>query len=231
MQSLRRRYMAAQGRKLLLSKPPTNGLIAWYPFTGDATDNVGSQDLATNGSVVQLTTGRKGVADTAYEFNGGQLKRDTLDKPGLGLGVSVWVNMASQGGAFGNMIIQNRTGGLFNWQLSYSTGLGAIALTCRGATANMVTTCPKEYVPINTWTHIVCTTTGLSGGDVRVYADGVLRGSGTLTENINNVVESRLFIVGGAWDLGLVDYFGKIDDVRIYNRLLSTTDVARLYNE
>lgn len=47
----------------------SSGLVAWYPFTGNAID---SSSYTNNGTVVgaALTTDRFGVANSAYSFNG-----------------------------------------------------------------------------------------------------------------------------------------------------------------
>jgi hypothetical protein len=48
---------------------PTSGLIAWYPFSGNATDGGPNANNGTvNGAV--LTTDRKGNENTAYYFSG-----------------------------------------------------------------------------------------------------------------------------------------------------------------
>ena len=48
---------------------PTNGLIGWYPFTGNANDSSGNGNHATvNGAV--LSSDRFGNANAAYSFNG-----------------------------------------------------------------------------------------------------------------------------------------------------------------
>ena len=48
---------------------PTNGLIAWYPFNGNANDESGNGNNGTvNGAT--LTIDRNGNSDNAYSFNG-----------------------------------------------------------------------------------------------------------------------------------------------------------------
>ena len=49
---------------------PTNGLVAWWPFTGNANDLSGN---GNNGTVnnATLTTDRYGNSNCAYSFNGG----------------------------------------------------------------------------------------------------------------------------------------------------------------
>ena len=48
---------------------PTNGLVGWWPFNGNANDESGN---ANNGSVIgaNLTSDRFGIANSAYTFNG-----------------------------------------------------------------------------------------------------------------------------------------------------------------
>lgn len=48
---------------------PTNGLIAWYPFSGNAKDSSGNGNNATPNNTI-LTTDRFGRANKAYSFNG-----------------------------------------------------------------------------------------------------------------------------------------------------------------
>ena len=48
---------------------PTQGLVAWYPFNGNANDSSGN---VNNGVIygVTLTTDRFGYSNSAYLFNG-----------------------------------------------------------------------------------------------------------------------------------------------------------------
>src|SRR5256886_9986174 len=64
----------------LLGSTLDNGLIAWYPFTGNAND---ASTNGNNGTVMgaQLTTDRNGVPNQAYLFNG------TTDYINVGQGV------------------------------------------------------------------------------------------------------------------------------------------------
>ncbi len=47
---------------------PTNGLVGWWPFTGNANDESGNGNNGTvNGTT--LTTDRNGNSSNAYNFN------------------------------------------------------------------------------------------------------------------------------------------------------------------
>ena len=50
---------------------PTNGLVGWWPFNGNANDESGNGNHGTvNGAT--LTAGRNGNANSAYDFDGNE---------------------------------------------------------------------------------------------------------------------------------------------------------------
>jgi hypothetical protein len=68
-------FLAALGMTATLSAQnlpsyiPSNGLIGWYPFTGNANDSSGNGNhAAVNGAV--LASDRFGNPNAAYSFNG-----------------------------------------------------------------------------------------------------------------------------------------------------------------
>lgn len=77
----------------------------------------------------------------------------------------------------------------------------------------------------NKWTHIVVTY-NTTGNAKKIYQDGVLRGSNTGGGSLNAVAVNSI----GRWRATLGDGFtGYIDEVRVYNRVLSQNDVNELY--
>lgn len=74
---------------------PSNGLVAWYPFNGNANDESGNNH---NGTVfgATLATDRFGSANSAYHFNGDTSSifiADTLFNIGWnGFTISLWFN-------------------------------------------------------------------------------------------------------------------------------------------
>ena len=54
---------------LVFAQVPTNGLVAYYPFNGNANDATGNGNNGTvNGAT--LTSDRFGNSNSAYDFNG-----------------------------------------------------------------------------------------------------------------------------------------------------------------
>jgi len=81
-------------------------------------------------------------------------------------------------------------------------------------------------ISLNTWYHLIAL---YSSGQLRLYVDTVLYGS--LSETLSKNTTSPLRIGAGATE-GSPRYFfkGIIDEVRIYNRALSETEISDLYN-
>ena len=76
----------------------TNGLIAYYPFNGNANDESGN---GNNGTVTAATLAldRFGIANAAYAFDGASSMITAPDSPSLripgDITVACWVNLAS----------------------------------------------------------------------------------------------------------------------------------------
>jgi hypothetical protein len=76
---------------------------------------------------------------------------------------------------------------------------------------------------INTWYHISAT---ISGTSIKLYKNGILVNTGTFT-GTRQVVLNKLTI--GAASTTSRFFNGTIDEVRIYNRALSSDEISRLY--
>jgi len=77
----------------------------------------------------------------------------------------------------------------------------------------------------NRWYHIVMT---YDGSFLRSYVDGVNDGTLSYTGNIRI---SGFPLLIGRYGNPHSTFRGMIDDVRIYNRALSTTEIQQLYHE
>jgi hypothetical protein len=84
----------------------------------------------------------------------------------------------------------------------------------------------NNSVVTNTWTHVAATRT--SGGIVNLYVNGVL--SGTANQDAGANQSSAFTIRIGNNPAVSGSFPGVMDDVRIYNRELSATEIKNLYN-
>ncbi len=208
---------------------PTNGLISYWPFDGNADDSVGSN----NGVItdVTLVPGIKNEADTAYDFDSFTGDYITFANPNIttAYSSSVWIKPRSYPTAGQWTIYRDKL--LANLSL---TGGGSGSLTCNynsgDSWVNSTVQCIKsEIVPLDQWTHIVCT----QGTDLTLYVNGV---SCNTANNVSEHVRNGGTLTVGAW-LGTRDYpaeykgfDGVMDELRFYDRALTPREVTNIYN-
>ena len=92
---------------------PTNGLVGWWPFNGNANDeSVNTNDGTVNGAT--LTTDRNGIANSAYSFDGisNNIATTSLSSLSNSISVSYWINIPSNGG--GMTIVQGNPAAPYN---------------------------------------------------------------------------------------------------------------------
>ena len=209
---------------------PTNGLVAYYPFNGNANDASGNGHNGTvNGA--QLTTDRNGTPNSAYEFGGSGQNinvphHEELNPTGTGYSVSVWVNIYP-GFSVGDIMRKlndsfTETFGIRyhdpnsypNYGLTFTTQRNLVDYT-----ANIFPT-----PPLNQWEHIVGINDGLK---LRIFRNGVL-----VSTSPSFAVPNQPYNNTAPLQFGSTNYSfrGKIDDIAIYNRVLSTSEVRYLYD-
>jgi hypothetical protein len=212
----------------------TNGLIAYYPFNGNALDASGNgNDGTVQGAV--LTKDRMGSPSTAYSFDGTSSRivvPETLFGPTEpAWTISVWIT--TDGGPY--------TGGP-NWQTIFSKGTQngemSLQVSAEGQIffsphlANYTNGIgPMTPVQSNNVIHIV----GVyeKGQAASLYTNGVLAGSVAIPDDSLFVwTDYPLFSAIGAYNFTPSPYAGfrgAIDDVRVYRRALSPSEVQQLY--
>jgi Concanavalin A-like lectin/glucanases superfamily len=213
-----------------------NGLVACYPFDGNANDASGKGNNGTvNGAT--LTTDRFGKQNSAYQFDGNSYievkDSNSLDLT-TGFTMSAWVN--SQGQIIDNLCPICTGGGIIlNKEAAYEMALTAKTSTIRYAlflNGSIQWTDTGVSVALNQWTLIAVS---YDGNTIKVYKSGILvhqrveKGS-IPTTNHSAGIGSRQMGQSG-YPYWVSKFNGQIDDVRIYNRALTDAEVKQLYNE
>lgn len=201
----------------------TPGLAAAYNFDEGSGGTV--NDLSGNGNtgtISNATWSTAGKHARALNFNGTNALVTVPDSASLhlatGMTLEAWVNPSSMGGVWRTVVFKERPGGMLyalyanNGAANQPVGqlwLGNTEQTAAGAGS----------LPINSWTHLAAT---FDGASLRLYVNGTLvttfAASGSLASTTNPLR------IGGNSIWG--EYFrGLIDDVRIYNRALSATEI------
>jgi hypothetical protein len=96
---------------------------------------------------------------------------------------------------------------------------------------NNISVTGTQIPSLNAWHHIVFVFDGVSSWSY--YLDGALSKSGSFPTAINTL--SRELVIGAripvnsTTDTAYADFDGFLDEVRIYNRALTATEVTALY--
>jgi len=215
-----------------LSSIPTEGLIGYYPFNGNANDESGNNYHGTvNGAT--LTTDRFGNEGNAYEFNGvddfinvGDHFNFDFDSS---FSISAWVKTDKSTG------LQNIFGKVdYSWESTEFYCLSVHGSYARGVVRDTVghdinAVGSTTYVSDNVWYHIAMTYDGKTDSTLNVYVDGIFEVSGTKSGNPITMVTSDPALIG-AYRFGrFLNFFdGSIDELRIYNQALSEDDIKDL---
>ncbi len=207
---------------------PTNvtsldqGLVANYPFDDNANDASGNHnDGVVYGAT--LTTNIFGAANTAYAFNGDQEYILAADSPSLEitnrLTVCTWINFGAGGTDNPRIISKTLVNGfeLFTWGASNQRQIGFLTY----ADATILTS--VQYINAGDWAYITAT---FDGTNKNLYVNGILDASVAASCVFTN---SGQLTIGQNANNGQDNYVGLIDNVRIYNRALSPSEVSRLY--
>lgn len=198
-----------------------DGLVGWWRFNGDASDTSGSgNNMTTNGQT--LVTGQNAQASSAYNFSGTSFMSTSSVQLPTGASprtVLAWVNPAaypSTGWAMIHSYGTSVTAGASALSIS-STG----AVTFNGQSNDFVS---SATIPLNTW-HLIGYT--LNAAQVSVIYDTTILSS-TLTAPAATTTGSTAYI--GSWTNGNNRLIGVVDDLRVYNRVLSASELQAIYN-
>ena len=203
-----------------------NGVIAYYTFSnGSINDVSGNGNHLTNNTSASSGTDRDGNLNCAFEFNLENSEYLEYQNPTFlddlhlnDFSISFWLNISSNSG-LGNFISRDNTLNCTwtegQWSVVYVNDV--IQFGVNGAVA-----IEDEMVSLNNWEHFTVTA---SGTNLKFYRNGILSVEeidGYLCELANPTInEGDLFIgkIGGL-----------MDDIIIYNRLLTDSEVNELYN-
>lgn len=193
------------------ASPLLTGLLAYYKLDSNSNDSAGS----SNGVDTGITYSAGKINNGASSSSAGRI---TITSTALDLDnmtVSAWVNLSSHnywfiatrvvgnGGSQNDYEIRTNPGGGLEWA-ALGTGSGFLGLSA--------------------WHHIVA---GRTAGSAKLYIDGTLRASGSV--GTGGYLPSQPTLIGSRDD----NYTGlgfQVDEVGFWNRELTGSEVALLYN-
>lgn len=217
----------------------TNGLVARYSFdNGNANDDIGTNNGIINGAV--LTADRFGTPNKAYEFDGISnfldLGSSATIKPVVGT-VSLWAKM----------IAVSNTGSGYNYNplfLSKNSSENSffegaciyirrsdnklLTVTTDSSTITERFIYSTNTITVGTWQHFMMT---YDNDSLSLYVNGQLQSRIFKGFASSFSTSEPVYVAKSGNSLNNRYFNGALDDIRIYNRVLSPTEIATLYVE
>jgi len=202
---------------------------ACYPFDGSALDMSGN---GHHGTIIGATPAvdRNGYPNSCYYFNG---STDYIAVPVFNtivptdeITVSFWAKSDSSDYSSTFILSPDNNNDRLNISVDYIFGSNnAVYWDCGDIfTGGRIANLNLPFV--SQWDHYVCVSSA-SQNMMQVYKNTNLVASSNTHSTITN--RSRTLFIGGD-GLTLQHYHGFIDDVRIYNRALTFTEIADLFD-
>jgi hypothetical protein len=225
-----------------------NGLIAYYPFSGNAGDSSGKNNHGTIFGGLTFTADKDGKAASAAEFDGTDDYIIAEDKGSLtpnAITISAYYNTSST--QVQNLFnkrkkydaVTNADHSGLTWSVNAYSGIYAGFNNAQFGVPPNTASCDiaqdieagdlvysLESIQTNKWYHIVCIFE--TNGSQRMYINGKIR-QATIRNftSLKQCPGGQLII--GSFVKGFPAYFkGKIDEVRLYNRALNEEEIKEL---
>jgi uncharacterized protein (TIGR02145 family) len=222
---------------------PSDGLVAWYPFNGNANDELNPSDISEVDGA-ELSIDRFGLSDNAYYFDGydDQIITNNYGPGGTGISLSFWYKtqqttgnaylISFGGGGWGTYfeIINN------HWSSQTTGPCYGPALTGGGT---LISRGNANFPNENIWHQcvVILPANAQSLNNVLFYFDGVLLNEtcsfanyGAPAPNISTNTPIKFGSgyqdQGGVWSSL---YEGLLDDIGIWNRALSEEEIQSIY--
>lgn len=213
----------------------SDGLVAYYPFTGNSLDYSGNNNHASTNSGVSLTTDKDGNSNKAYGFNGTSsawidaANYSTLNTANMNnFAISVWFYPAS--GAAPNSdrnIVQMQDAQNRNYTITYNATTSKIDYYNWNGPLGVgnIKFSSNTNIVQNTWNHLVLRID--SNNKTELFINNIFEGfsNTVVVKPVSPVlVIGRHPIVSGTWN-----FLGKIDEVRVYNRYITNVNITSLF--
>ena len=201
--------------------PPPSGLVAAWGFNeGSGSTTADASGKGHTGTLSNATWTAGGKFGAALSFDGSSSWVTVADAPDLdlsdGMTLEAWVRPSALGTSWRTVLFKERSGGVvYSLYANQYSGL-PVGQVYIGGEQNATGT---AQLPLDTWTHVAVTFDGTS---LRLYVDGTLTNTTAISGAMSGS-DGPLRIGGNAiWN----EWFdGLIDELRIYDRALSPTEI------
>jgi hypothetical protein len=211
--------------------PTIDGLVAYYPFSGDANDASGNGHSASEINGATLVSDRFNTPASAYKFNANASYILVPDAPNLRLStltLAAWIRPFSTGEGHQAIIAKywGRTDDHSQRSYAFELTPSDNRPQFTGISGGNFVVGDTARVPLDSWTHLAAT---YNGSETRLYMNGVLHKIGGPDGALN--LGTNDLTIGNTKAAAINTWFnGVIDEVVICNRALSSSEVSSLYH-
>jgi len=205
------------------------GMAAYYPFDSDLRDY---SNNSNHGNAIGNITFTPGAVDNGVKFDGGSYV-EVPDSPSLDLynafTISVWLNKEDSGtGGWSIVLSKGDTSSLGDdspYALAHSSdGLSPLIRLVQDNRYTSITSGARA--DFRQWYHLTVT---WDGQNIKFYIDGTVKDTKTWTGTLPDSSASLLI---GCDPPGSTEYYkGDMDELRIYNYVLTPGEITTLYNQ
>jgi hypothetical protein len=217
--------------------PVPSGLVGWWKADGDANDSI-----AANNGVIQNVGFTNGVVDRAFVFYGysssPHSRISVPDQPAFeltdSLSIEGWINPAGAGGQSGVILWRGDCRGGYDPYFFQMHGDNTLGFYIEDGSPNAASVTTSAPLANNQWYHVAATLDG-NTGNMSIYINGVLAAqTNTSMRPFGPLISSLEPTIGignvgtSCWDY--VPFNGYIDEISLYSRALSQSEIEAIYN-
>jgi hypothetical protein len=219
---------------------PTNGLVGWWPFNGNANDISGNGNNGTPNNV-SYTTDRFGSISSSASFPNGNTNSEILIGNQINpiqFSISIWIRATGQRSSGFHSIISkidqysNPLPAPNNFEIQVSTPDPTYSVwTGFGGNNQFQPPSPglgfgQSSSSLNVWNHLVLTFNGSQGV---TYLNGT---QVTTNSVVNYFNPSSMLCFGNRYNAPNYEFnwWGQLDDIGMWNRVLTQQEISDLYN-
>lgn len=205
------------------------GLVAYYPFNGNALDMSGYQN---HGIVhgAKLTEDRFGEPNKAFSFDGYSTWIEIPDNDKWDFGandftICYWEYRPVYQGA--KAVLARNNSQYSPYVIGYGYPEGNVMFTymsSNGSRWNIVDRADMGNIEMNKWNFFAITRNGMN---FKIYRNNILKSefsSSLAFPNVSNPVQIGTTQENTTW------FKGSLDDIRVYNRALTQNEIQNLYS-